>query len=367
MKKNIIGIIVISTIIVITFFVTKGEETILIGYSSGTTGMLSEFGVDGRNAFLLKVKEVNENGGINGKLIDTLILDDKNDPNEISVVHNKFKEKEVNFIVGHIISALDEALLEEAKDKTKLILSASISSAKMDGIDDQFIRLTSSYAGQVKHISNYMYDIDNIKSLTVVYDLRNKAYTEGFYNMLREVYDGEIIGYSIADQEDLSETVIDKIKDNPTEGILMLTPANVTAILCQLIDINEMKLAKYSVSWSMTNDLFEDGGKSVDGMKLVYVKPTDEYTDDYEDFRQRFINEYDYEPSSICFNTYEATTVLIEALINTKSLDVGKIKNEIIGNTYKGLLGDIVVDNYGDRQQPFIMFEVKDGQFIPLE
>lgn len=367
-KKWIYGafvIILILTAVLLVIF--KEKEPIRIGYSSGTTGMLSEVGVDGRNSFLLKVKEVNDAGGIAGRKIETYIMDDANDPTTIPAIYEEFDTLNVHLIIGHIISALDEAVLEQAKGN-KLIMSASMSSATMDAIDDNFIRLSSSFSGQVQHISQYMNEIDHIDSLAVIYDLRNRTYTEGFYNEMTAFFEGSVIGYTIGEASDISyEEILKDIISKDIQGILMLTPANETAKICQLIDKEELELSRYSVSWSMTNDLFEEGGKSVNGTKIVYVKATEGYTEKYEAYRQRFIDEYGYEPSTICFNTYEVTSLLFDAIETSGSTDIDVLKKLILNSTSEGLLGDIIIDEFGDRQQNFTMFNVLDGEFIPIE
>lgn len=367
MKKYITLFSIIIILVVLVFVVTSRKEPLKIGYVSGTTGSLSEVGVDGRNSFLLKIKETNEAGGINGHMIETIIKDDENNPELVPLVHDAFDDEGVHFIVGHIISALDSAVLEEAKDDNKLILSASMSSALMDGIDDNFIRLASSYTGQVYHINDYMEDVDHIQSLSVIYDLRNATYTEGFYKVLSSVFEGDIYGYPINADDEVADIILNQIASQPTDGILLLSPASVTSQACQIMPNHDIDMEKYSFSWSMTNDLFEDGGNTVEGLKLVYVHYAEDYEGKYDAFRRRFIEEYDYEPSSICYNTYEMTSLLIESLEATDSFEPEVIKDYILNNSFDGLLGSISIDSYGDRIQTFAMFEVQDGEFIVID
>lgn len=362
----IIIVILIATIVAIILQVYSNRP-IKIGYSSGTTGILSEVGVDGRNSFLLKIKEVNEAGGINGRRVEAVVMDDQNDPEMVSKVHESFDAQGVDFIVGHIISALDEVVLKEAK-ADKLILSASMSSPNMDGIDDNFIRLTASYTEQVVHLSESLVE-EGVESLTVVYDLRNKAYAEGFYKKMLEVYPGEIeMAYSIGSEESLSEDEITNlIAEKPTEGILLITPAVETARFAQLLQTKDVDIAKYSVSWSMTNDLFVEGGKAVEGMRFIYIVYSDAYSQAYDSFRNNYIDTYGTEPSTICFNTYEMISVLVEVLETEGSTDVGKIKAGIVGHEFDGLTGNLIIDPYGDRKQIFTMYEAKDEAFIQIE
>lgn len=349
------------------FILLNHNSPIKVGYVSGTTGSLSETGVDGRNAFLLRIKEANEAGGIDGRMIETMVQNDENDPEKVPEVHDAFEEAGVEFIIGHIISGLDMSVLEEAKSEDKLIMSASMSSANMDGIDDNYIRIAGSYAGQVEYMSNYMYDVDGIDSVSVIYDMRNQAYAEGFYLTMIDMFPGKVInGYPITGEAGEEEGVVEAIlADNP-QAVLMITPAVETATYCQLLDVSRLQASKYSVSWSMTNDLYTNGGSSVEGVKIVYVPYENAYQENYDAFVQRFIDEYGYEPSSICFNTYEITSMFIEALRMVDTIDVNSVKEAMIGMEYQGLTDLIYMDEYGDRIQHYTMYEVIDGEFVDI-
>lgn len=338
-----------------------------VGYASGTTGMLSEVGVDGRNAFLLRVEEINAAGGILGRKVEPVVLDDQNTPEGVALVHQAFDARGVHFVVGHILSVLDGAVLAQATNPSKLILSASMSSALMDGIDDNFIRISSSYLGQVDRMHRYMVDTDHLQSLSIVYDLRNKAYAEGFAKAMEARFTGPVTLYGIDEDAAALAVITEQVKQNPTEGLLMLTPANVTALICQTLQTQQIDMKTYSVSWSMTNDLFKDGGRAVEGLKIVYIRTDPQYEAAYQAFHDRFVRAYGYEPSTICYNTYEITSVLFEAMRRTGSIDVGTVRAELLEGHFEGLYGSIDIDDRGDRVQRFVMFTVKDGTFVALE
>ena len=338
-----------------------------VGYASGTTGMLSEVGVDGRNAFLLRIDEINDSGGVNGVKINPIVMNDENTAEGVTRVHQVFDRKQVHFVVGHILSSLDEAVLTEAQKKTKLLLSASMTSPRMDNLDDYFIRIASSYIGQVNHICSHMTTVDHIDSLTVVYDTRNKSYSEGFFHALEDRFPGSIKGYAVGTGEEAISVIRDRFASQPTEGLLMITPANLTALMCQTLKVLDIDTKQYTVSWSMTNDLFSDGGSAVEGLKIVYLKPDEGYEEKYEAFRSAFLARYGYEPSTICFSTYEITSLLIEAIARTGSTDVDVVRHYLLDRQFEGLYGDIHINAYGDREQAFAMYQVSGESFVLMK
>src|SRR4030043_714635 len=85
MNKLLIGIIVMVLIASGVYFFIKetgkkaeGPDEIIVGYNADqSAGPTANFGVWGRQGFEIAVEEINAKGGILGKQIKTVILDDK--------------------------------------------------------------------------------------------------------------------------------------------------------------------------------------------------------------------------------------------------------------------------------------------------
>lgn len=77
MKKSTIAILIVAIIVVLfvalrnkTDKVSEGKEPIKIGQMSGLTGIGASTGEEERNGALLAVEEINEKGGVDGRLIE---------------------------------------------------------------------------------------------------------------------------------------------------------------------------------------------------------------------------------------------------------------------------------------------------------
>ncbi len=80
-KKKIIIYIIIILVCFFSYQLYMATRTIKIGLAGTLSGPASELGVSGRNGFNLAVGIINESGGINGRLIEPVIKDDKGDLN----------------------------------------------------------------------------------------------------------------------------------------------------------------------------------------------------------------------------------------------------------------------------------------------
>ncbi|MFP3912631.1 MAG: ABC transporter substrate-binding protein [Desulfobacteraceae bacterium] len=60
----------------------REKEPIRLGFSGCLTGRLSDLGTSGRNGVILAVEQVNAAGGINGRPVELIVRDDRQDTAE---------------------------------------------------------------------------------------------------------------------------------------------------------------------------------------------------------------------------------------------------------------------------------------------
>lgn len=78
-----------------------GEDTIKIGAILSLTGPAAAFGIPEQNAAEVAVQYVNDNGGVDGRMLELVVVDDKTDPTEAArAAQRLISEEEVIGIVG---------------------------------------------------------------------------------------------------------------------------------------------------------------------------------------------------------------------------------------------------------------------------
>jgi branched-chain amino acid transport system substrate-binding protein len=344
----------------------QSNEKIKVAYVAGITGNLSELGIYGRNAFLLKVNEVNNNGGIDGRLIEPVIYDDLNDPGMIEEIYFDIRENDIEFVVGHILSALAEPVLIEAESDDVLIFSPTMSTQLIDNFDDNLIRSCTSNSLQGQKMASIV-SLDQRKSVLVVTDQRNATYSNEFAETYRNHYEGatKIIQY-LPDDGSI-ETVLTEIESGNYDALIMVTPALDTALLSQKTKLMDESMNLYSVSWSMTSDLIANGGQHVEGLKLVYQNTDVLYKNESEKFYDAYFDEYNEKSNFVGEITYEATAILFEAMSESSSLTPENVKKNIINRTFEGLSGLIEINEFGDRPGIYSTYIVEEGEFIQID
>ena len=119
-------------------------SSIKLGFSAGLSGLKSELGISGRNGAQLAVEEINRNGGVRGRKVELLVMDDKNNAETACVVDQKLAKQGVNIIIGHMVSSVAVDTVKNANENKILLISPTIATDELSHIDDNFIRVIAS-------------------------------------------------------------------------------------------------------------------------------------------------------------------------------------------------------------------------------
>ena len=106
---------------------TKQEEYITIGALLPLTGEDSDEGLRALNGLQVAKDEINESGGILGKKLDVIVLNDRGDEGYIVQQYNALKEKGVAAIIGSSYSGVTTALAKAAEKDGIPIISPTAS------------------------------------------------------------------------------------------------------------------------------------------------------------------------------------------------------------------------------------------------
>lgn len=106
MKRNIILVSFVVIIGLLIYGCTPQQSNIIrIGFVAPLTGDQAEIGIDMKNGALMAVEEANAAGGVLGKKLEFVPMDDKHDPKEaVAVAQKLITDPSVVAVVGHLNS-----------------------------------------------------------------------------------------------------------------------------------------------------------------------------------------------------------------------------------------------------------------------
>ena len=130
-NKYILGIIAVVVVVIIIIMGVRNSsnesgDVIKIGAIISETGVASAFGEMAHKGLSLAEEEINENGGINGKLVKIIYEDDQTDPKVSSGLFQKVTGIDhVGGIIGSNFDFVTQPLFSLAKTNKVVVISPS--------------------------------------------------------------------------------------------------------------------------------------------------------------------------------------------------------------------------------------------------
>lgn len=346
----------------------SGDGPVRIGFVAGLTGRVADLGISGRDGVILAVEERNREGGINGRLVELVVEDDRQEPETAARALATLVERNVAAVIGHMTSSMAVATLPLANKHRLVMMSPTVTTIQLSGIDDYFFRTcatTDTYSAQM---ARYFRNVMGLARVSVVYDLGNKAYTESW--MLNFNKEFERLGGRIARIDTFTSgpdvhfaELAEQILGQETEGIIISAGAADAAMIAQQVRKKNGTVAIGTSEWASTEKLIELGGGAVEG--AVVSQFFDRYSLDprYQRFRSAFKERFAQEPGFASVGGYDAAMVLFEALARKKNQE--ELKDVILAiGTFAGLQGEIRIDPNGDSGRPTFLSVISNGRFV---
>ena len=115
----------------------QAGDTIKIGLLANTSGDNAMYGNAVKNGALLYIDQVNAAGGVNGKQIEVISLDEKGDATEAVTAFNRLVEQGVTAIIGSVLTAPTIAVADKSYEINMPQITASATAAGVTMLDPE--------------------------------------------------------------------------------------------------------------------------------------------------------------------------------------------------------------------------------------
>ncbi len=372
MKKNnkiIITCIVLLIVAVGILFFWGNKDSIKIGVIADLSSRKSQLGIAGRNGVISAVEEINSTGGIDGRSIELVIVDNHDNKQLVEIKVNELLAKDVNVIIGPYTSRMGVAVANAVKGKNLLIISPTVSTNKLSSIDDNFIRVMPHAQYQGELLANSVAK-QQIKSISIIRDSKNSEYTEtvakGFILHAQKLKIGVLHDIEFKVQDEF-QSIINSISNNPTDAILFITSGIDAGSLAQLYsqkNTNSNMPQLFGSMWTKVTKVNRYGGAAVEGMVLLDAYANAVPGQREKDFNSKYSKRFGTTPNMITRFSYEAVQIFAEAYKRTKSSDAKILKKAILEiDPVIGITDKYSFDKYGDVNRNMSLFIVKNHEY----
>lgn len=345
----------------------SGKEPLKIGVTLPTSGAAALSGEQSLNGINLAVDMINKKGGVLGQPIQTIVYDDKANPEEgVNAIQKLITRDQVKFIVGGLQSSVTLAQLNAVRDQgiLQIVIVSKAPKITEEGHDLLF-RLNSSSKMDGTYFPNFIKNDVKPKTIAIVAEQTDygKAETEVVKSAWK---DGgpQIVGEEWIQLTDTDFTSqLTKIKSLNPDAVYLITspPATISAVLTQAKELG-LKAPIITSIGTLNKDIIKLAGAAANGAISadIYLNTSEDPAN--KEFVEAFKAKYNYMPEKYEQLSYEAIQLLAQAIEKTGKTDPAEVAKTLKAGKWTSPRGTITFDSKGqavsDRYFPQI---IKDG------
>jgi ABC-type branched-chain amino acid transport systems, periplasmic component len=353
---------------------TSGETgKIVIGMSIPLTGPLAESGEQTTKAADLAIEHINAAGGINGKEVSYIVLDDKMDPTEAALVAQRFIENdEIIAVIGSLTSGTTLAVLPIYEEAGMPVFCPTGNNPDLSGYSN-FIRIVMDASLEAPMVAALAVNNLGAKKVGIIYD--NSDYGASMVEYSEEIVTArgaELVAaeaFSAGTDKDFSVQLA-KMQQVGVDAIILVADYNEgSLIIAQAETVGGFEDVKWvGDSYLLGNPFLERVGNSPLAKNIYMACDYNPYSDNpnHVKFVTAFSDANDgLIPSEPAGFTYDAFTIIADALNNgaTKETLISTVKSMEFTNL---ICSDkVTFDENGNRVgSGNDIIIIKDGEFF---
>ena len=352
---------------------SSSGDTIKVGILGPQSGSVSQYGVACANGAMLYFKELNADGGINGKQVDYIVEDEKGDATEAVNAYNKLVEAGVVGIVGDVTTGPTVAVAQQSVNDNMPCVTPSATAADVVTYGTNYFRACITDPEQGRLMANFAAEQGYKKVATLF--LNGDDYSQGVNDAFVE--EAEKLDLTVTTQQSYSDgdvnfsAQITNIMDTQPDAILVPNYYEDDGMI-----VTQARDAGYEGAF-----LGVDGWSGIVGGESNYADPADLYDSYYccafsssndDESVQQFISDYTDEygeaPTNFCALGYDAAMVLTNGIKSAEEqgLEPGTdeylqaVIDGIAAGSVEGITGNISYDGTGDPVKSSLIIAFND-------
>ena len=340
---------------------------VVVGEVGSMTGTEATFGTSSDRGIQLAFSETNASGGVKGRQIQVIALDDEGKPEEAATAATRLIASEhVTALLGEVASTRSLFMAPKAQTARVPMVTPSSTNEKVTQVGDYVFRACFIDPFQGYVMAKFAHDNLKVTKAAILKDVRNdysvglaKVFTENFTRM----------GGRIVDEESFSNGDVDfkaqltNIKNANPEALYV--PAYYTEVGLISRQAREVGFAGPLLGgdgWD-SEKLYEIGGDALLGCYFSNHYSVDDPSPRIQEFVAKFKKAYGGQvPDSLAAQAYDAAGMLVDAMKRAKDLSGPSIRDALADTKgYKGVTGDITMDQNRNASKPAVVLKIGKG------
>lgn len=369
--------LLLSSVLVVSLFSgcgkTASSDKIKVGLNYELSGNVATYGQSLSQGAELALEQVNQKGGVLGKKIEVVKVDNKSDNTEAANVATRLAVRDkVVALLGPATSGNTKAASPAAMQNKVPLISASATADDVTVDSNGKVReyifktcFSDSFQGVM--MANFATNDLKLAKAAVLVD-STSDYSKGLAKNFKETFKkngGTILTEEAYQAKDTDfKAVLTKIKN--TNPDVLFVPGyyeEVGLIVRQARDMG-LNVPILGGDGYESPKLAEIAGK--DALNDVYYSThysSKDTSPEVEKFREAFTKKYGKEPDAFSALGYDMANFLVDALKRADSTDSTKLKNALAATkNFKGVTGTFSMDKNHNPVKSVTIIQMKNGE-----
>jgi branched-chain amino acid transport system substrate-binding protein len=345
----------------------ESTSEFVIGHYGSLTGNTAHFGQDTDKAIRLAVDEVNTGGGLLGKKVKLVTLDDRGDSAEAAnAVSRLIDVEKAQAILGEVASSLSLAGGRVAQRRQVPMISPSSTNPKVTQVGDYIFRVCFLDPFQGKVMADFARDHLKLDHVAILKDVKND-YSIGLADAFRAAFTargGQIAAeqsYSAGDTDFSAQ--VTAIKATNAQALYVPGYYAEVGAIARTAQRLGLKVPLMGGDGWDAPDLFTIGGDALEGSFFSNHFAPDVASARSQKFVSDFKAKYGQEPSGLGALGYDAAAVLFDAVKRSGKTDPKSIRDALAQTkSFEGVSGMITINDNRDADKSAVILEIAGGK-----
>jgi len=344
-------------------------NVIKIGEYGSLTGGQATFGISTHEGIELAVDEINAAGGVGGKTLKLITLDDQGKPEEAALAVTKLiTQDKVQVVLGEVASSLSLAAAPICQKRKIPMISPSSTNPKVTQQGDYIFRVCfiDPFQGQV--MADFA--MANLKAKTAaVFRDQKSDYSMGLADFFVKRFKekgGTIVSDEsyVADDKDFKSQLTVIRGKKPDVVFVPGYYGEVGLIAKQARELGVKVPLLGGDGWE-SEKLFEIGGKALDNCYFSTHSSSESTDKKVKEFVRKYKERYKHTPDALATLGYDAAGVLVAALKVAKSTSGSDLRDAIAATKdFPGVTGKISLDADRNAVKSAVVLKVSGGKAV---
>ena len=344
----------------------QSQEPVKIGFVAGLSGRGADIGISERNGAQTAVDEANAADGIDGRVIELVVRDDEQNPENTARLVAELADAKVAFVIGPLTSSTAMAGAAIANQRKLVMISPAGTTDALSGKADYFYRCVADAPAAGRQQADFLFELGHRK-LAVLGDSNNRSFAVSYAKALGARFKargGQVvldIEFASGPQTSVPKLAAQLLTAAP-DAVVLVAGAVDAALLTQHLRRMDDRVAITVTPWAGTEEFLQHGGRALEGAFVPQYFDRDSRAEPFLKFVVRYRQLFGDSPGFPATLAHDAVSMGLAALRQRAS---GQTLRQSLESKheYPGLQRPTRIDRFGDGAGEFYMTTVKNGRY----